>query len=734
MVQFSKATLGEAPQDINPYRQARLAQEFKPSTGQVVSSFVDEAFSGEQSLEFDIKRLAVTKAEETGQPFTEEEYKKSNYFNPNLSYYNGMTKEAALLLSDNQTQVDRRAFVISKASGMQSVAGFTSALAAGTFEPKNAAIGVATSMFGGAFINRAIGAKKLFSIYQKYGKYPVMAAKGGVEGLVAAAIAEPSNRESAKVLRQDYTMADSMFNIATSSLFSAAFNVVPETFKDVQAKRVKLRNEPISNAISTLAEASGIDPATMISIAGVESSYNPNAVNKDTGAFGLYQFTPETAKQYGITADSSMEEQISAGIKFTQDNIKVLQSNLGREVNPLDVYMAHWLGAEGASKVLTSSPDKLAVDVFKENGFYKGYEKKVLTQNGLDENATVADLIVTRTRMMTKALGKAIDAPLPDVLKGKSKDLITEELDTAASQLIEGRQIDVANVEKIRGGDLFKADIETQAKAAETRFRYTETPEFKTRFEGSKVVDEQGAPLRVYHGTKSQFESFDIRKAGTATDAGMSGEGIYFTPNAKTAEGYGGNIKQGYLAIKKPFVLDEFMTKAEIADKLNISEDILSGNKEQGFHVKQPYSATFTSAVKDKGFDGVISEKRQEVVAFNPDQIIPAFGADDLPAITARLQKENTEAIKASVLKANDPVNSTALDETLVRSFDQETKDLADYKTQDDLADLEAEIASLKDQGLLDDESLSALGDLENYKLEDIQAGYEAAYLCLNRG
>jgi hypothetical protein len=37
----------------------------------------------------------------------------------------------------------------------------------------------------------------------------------------------------------------------------------------------------------------------------------------------------------------------------------------------------------------------------------------------------------------------------------------------------------------------------------------TKTPEFKKRFEGSKVVDENGNPLVVYHGTNAKFNTFD---------------------------------------------------------------------------------------------------------------------------------------------------------------------------------------------------------------------------------
>jgi len=48
-------------------------------------------------------------------------------------------------------------------------------------------------------------------------------------------------------------------------------------------------------------------------------------------------------------------------------------------------------------------------------------------------------------------------------------------------------------------------------------------------FGDSKVVDEQGRPLVMYHGTNSSFEKFDKAKIGTTTDDGFLGKGFYFS-------------------------------------------------------------------------------------------------------------------------------------------------------------------------------------------------------------
>ena len=64
------------------------------------------------------------------------------------------------------------------------------------------------------------------------------------------------------------------------------------------------------------------------------------------------------------------------------------------------------------------------------------------------------------------------------------------------------------------------------------------TPEFKAWFGDSKVVDEQGKPLVVYHGTSAEFDVFDKGKLGSLTDAKSSKYGFWFTSGKETAKSY----------------------------------------------------------------------------------------------------------------------------------------------------------------------------------------------------
>lgn len=82
----------------------------------------------------------------------------------------------------------------------------------------------------------------------------------------------------------------------------------------------------------------------------------------------------------------------------------------------------------------------------------------------------------------------------------------------------------------------------------------TDTPAFKRWFGDSKVVDENGAPKIVYHGTKNPFSVFDHGRIKSINE----GLGFYFTDNVNVADGYGtdGQTLNVYLSIQKPLAYD----------------------------------------------------------------------------------------------------------------------------------------------------------------------------------
>jgi hypothetical protein len=103
------------------------------------------------------------------------------------------------------------------------------------------------------------------------------------------------------------------------------------------------------------------------------------------------------------------------------------------------------------------------------------------------------------------------------------------------------------------------ASVTVATSTAFSRRGAPETPEFKRWFGDSKVVDADGNPLVVYHGTSRDVSNFGNGKTQTADDAPRAG--FYFTEDTRYAGLFasknGGNIMPVYLSVKNPVDLRE---------------------------------------------------------------------------------------------------------------------------------------------------------------------------------
>ena len=145
----------------------------------------------------------------------------------------------------------------------------------------------------------------------------------------------------------------------------------------------------------------------------------------------------------------------------------------------------------------------------------------------------------------------------------------------------------------------------------------------------SKVVDENGEPLVVYHGSPASFYVFDISKFGK-TDFGSMGKGFYFSPDENFARKYGNTIGV-FLNIKNPisetqqleaFVLGSHSVK-EVLDRIDKMVDMGLAEREQIEKVKPLITEDLIKAANKH--DGTIpenfSESYAEIVAINSNQI-----------------------------------------------------------------------------------------------------------------
>ena len=74
-------------------------------------------------------------------------------------------------------------------------------------------------------------------------------------------------------------------------------------------------------------------------------------------------------------------------------------------------------------------------------------------------------------------------------------------------------------------------------KGSPEQFVQQNSKNFKKAFGNSKLVNPDGSPMVVYHGSGKKFDTFNPRRVGEG-DAGYSGVGIYTTPSKTTASSY----------------------------------------------------------------------------------------------------------------------------------------------------------------------------------------------------
>lgn len=143
----------------------------------------------------------------------------------------------------------------------------------------------------------------------------------------------------------------------------------------------------VTSAIQLASARTGVAFGYLLNQARIESSFNPNARARTSSATGLYQFIDQTwlgtVKQHGAehglgwasdairrgangryyVANPGMRQAIldlrrqpeaasAMAAEYASDNGRYLESRLGRPAEPVDLYLAHFLGAGGAARFL----------------------------------------------------------------------------------------------------------------------------------------------------------------------------------------------------------------------------------------------------------------------------------------------------------------------------------------------------------------------------------------------
>jgi hypothetical protein len=202
------------------------------------------------------------------------------------------------------------------------------------------------------------------------------------------------------------------------------------------------------------------------------------------------------------------------------------------------------------------------------------------------------------------------------------------------------------------------AAAEEQMKASARRAQ-TDTPEFKRWFGDSKVVDENGEPLVVYHSTQSDFSTFERSRDigfhfGTAAQANTRATANRGWESEKLKDNT--SIMPVYLSIKNPVRLKDqgdawvHQVPNDLYNDGLLSKAAWDTWRDEG-NEKNNWKELTPKLIQSLGYDGAVYYNTKEeygdsYIAFRPEQIKSAIsnsGAFDLANPDIRKSPQRTD-------------------------------------------------------------------------------------------
>ena len=199
-------------------------------------------------------------------------------------------------------------------------------------------------------------------------------------------------------------------------------------------------------------------------------------------------------------------------------------------------------------------------------------------------------------------------------------------------------------------------------------FHFERCREFRRWFANSKIINDDGAPKLVFHGTLCCFADFRARKRNAEL-------GFHFgsLPQAEFFAGYdgegrvptGSNIRPVYLRIENPLRLPDLFERgrrsAENIARWLCRDRLISERVRDliyGAGAARQANDRIIRAIKDAGYDGIVYENDQEggtdtindesYVAFEPSQIRSVFHRSDYLSSAETLASNPSNFISCS--------------------------------------------------------------------------------------
>lgn len=213
----------------------------------------------------------------------------------------------SIMVRRKQEEIARNAFIDRAPGGFwYGAASFATQLAVSATDPLNVA---------SAFI--PVVGESRFAIWSaRYGKTAARALTGTVEGAVGAAVIEPINYGAATYLGDDYTMADSIMNVALGGVLGGGLHVGFGAISDRLSRLApETREATLRGAIANMAEGRPVDIDHIIATDG-SPRFNPSeaaapdtAPSPDMPAARAARAPDVPSTTKGLTADQAAEVQ-----------------------------------------------------------------------------------------------------------------------------------------------------------------------------------------------------------------------------------------------------------------------------------------------------------------------------------------------------------------------------------------------------------------------------------------
>ena len=286
-----------------------------------------------------------------------------------------------------------------------------------------------------------------------------------------------------------------------------------------------------------------------------------------------------------------------------------------------------------------STAKKLIEVVKKVINRLRELHKKIFS-SGIDQSIKgEARTLLAQADDLQSLVDKWEKAVTEGVKNQNARQAVKENTENSDSKFSIRNTINSDYTEQIKNY-LSQQDNDVNSNYVQTQDRQIYLDNFKEWFgdwendseNASKIVDEDGKPLVVYHGTDADFTVFDKTKGRS----GMDIQGMFFSPWELDAGGYGSNVRAFYLNIKNPApeglaykVLNKF-----------------AGENYAGIKAREE--------LERMGYDGV-NNGDEEYIAFYPEQIKSAtdnIGTFDKNNPDIQYQSRNVEQIDRDYLTA----------------------------------------------------------------------------------